>query len=634
MEPSTYDVADSEMCESATMESGCSSEETLSVLRSCDLTTAISRGKASEEMLERCAQEGRIDVRNKEGQTPLMLACLTGLEDVVKFLLANGANPNSNSLMKGNTPLHFACMVEDTVEEEYLSGRCYQPKKWTTIKVSIVKLLLKYGASVQKNLDGWTPACVAAFNMFKDIVDFFLLIDDGSPLEDKITASQILGVSQATLDEPALKDAFNSFRRALDLQEDAGVITGQAETSELALCFSKLSLTEFHTSEEIWSVRSSESAFKAHAFLVGERLFPPSLKQKYLYPSLTHFASLLMFQEDMVEAGFQIFSYTLGLERCGELKLGTVLDHIADKYQDHCVYDGKKAPQPLVRQRARDLLCAYDSVVNNVNVHIDSMSGMCHSLIDSFGDILFAEVFSGFGFDDLKSTLEDVEKLLRVIQGRAFRERQDEYPKMPSVAHKIMKLLLELLDSGRDLIDRSHLLKVKFVLLRVLMSDNASYQDVSCEETPFQDESGGNTLLHFVAYFTYSVEYMECIQDLAQDLALVLLRHGCPLDAVNAGGDTARDLLQHGGLEDQNIHLIQTLVSPPTTVLRLEEAAARVVLRHKINYQDVLPLTLRELVDGGTAELELELLKLLQTNEDSSEDSSEDNSEDSSEDSE
>ncbi|XP_030852649.1 protein fem-1 homolog C-like [Strongylocentrotus purpuratus] len=299
---------------SATMASGYSSEETLSVLRSCDLTTAISRGTVSEKMLERCAQEGRIDVRNKEGQTPLMLACLTGLEDVVKFLLTNGANPNSNSLTKGNTPLHFACMVEDTVKEECLSGRCYRPEKWTTTKVSIVKLLLKYGASVQKNLDGWTPACVAAFYMFKDIVDFLLLIDDGSPLEDKITASQILGVSQATLEMPALKDAFHSFRRALELQEDAGVITGQAETSELALCFSKLSLTEFHTLEEIKSVESSESALQAHAFLVGERLFPPSLKQRYLYPSLTHFARFLIFHEGMVEAGFQILSVPLVLK--------------------------------------------------------------------------------------------------------------------------------------------------------------------------------------------------------------------------------------------------------------------------------------------------------------------------------
>ncbi|XP_030852141.1 uncharacterized protein LOC115918143 [Strongylocentrotus purpuratus] len=624
MEPSTYDipVADSEMCESATMESGCSSEETLSVLRSCDLATAILRGTVSEEMLEQCAQEGRIDVRNKEGQTPLMLACLTGLEDVVKFLLANGANPNSNNLMKGNTPLHFACMIEETEEEEYmhLSRRRYMPKKWIATKVSIVKLLLKYGASVQKNLDGWTPACVAACYMFEDIVDFFLLIDDGSPLEDKITVSQILGVSQATLDEPALI-AFHYFRRAIELQQEAGVITGQAGTSELALCFSKLSLTEFHTLEEIKSDELSENALKAHAFLVGERLFPLSLKQRYLYPALTEFASLLMFQEDMVEGGFQIFSCTLGFERSGELQLGTVLGHIASNYEDHCVYhDGKKAPQPLVRQRAQDLLCAYDSVVNGVNVHIDSMSGMCHSLIDSFGDILFAEVFSGFGFDDLKSTLEDVEKSMRIIQGRAFGERQDEYLKMPSVAHKIMKLLLELLDRGRCIIDRSHLLKVKFLLLRVLLWDNVSYQDVLPDGASYEDESGGNTLLHFVAYFTYSVEYMECIQDLAQDLALVLLRHGCPLDAVNAVGFTATDVLRDGRHEDQNINLIQTMVSPPTTVLRLEEAAARVVLRHKINYQDVLPLTLRELVDGGTAELELELLKLLQTNEESSED--------------
>ncbi|XP_030852131.1 uncharacterized protein LOC100890783 [Strongylocentrotus purpuratus] len=446
-----------------------------------------------------------------------------------------------------------------------------------------------------------------------------MLMGDGSPLEVKFTASQILGVSQATLrsdSESALcKDAFHSFRRAIELQQDAGVITGQAETSELALCFSKLSLTEFHTLEEIKSVESSQIALQAHAFLVGERLFPPTFKQRYLYPSLTDFASLLMFHTDMVEGGFQIFSYTLGLERCGSLKLGTVLGHIAAKYPVHSVYN-IRGPQPLVRQRARELLCAYDSVVNNV--HIDSLLGLCHSFSYSFGSILYAEPLDYSSFDDLKSTLEDVEKLLRSIRGRMFRERQDEYPKMPSVAHEIMRLLMDTLRLN-SYVCGDHLLMLKFVFLRVLLWDNASYQD----------ECNGATVLHILAYSAIQGGHVEGIQDLAPDLALAFLRHGCPLDAVDKQGYTATDLLRHEGREDQNINLIQTLVSPPTTVLRLEEAAARVVLRHKINYQDVLPLRLRELVDGGTAELELKLLEFMRANDVSSEEGSEESSEDS-----
>eukprot|EP00057_Strongylocentrotus_purpuratus_P014520 XP_011668994.1 PREDICTED: ankyrin repeat and KH domain-containing protein 1-like [Strongylocentrotus purpuratus] len=185
-----------------TMASGCSSGETLSEPAAGDLANAISQGTVTEEMLERCAQEGRIDVRNKEGQTPLMLACLKGLEDVVKFLLANGANPNSKSSKDGNTPLHYACMLLFEESEDTLSvkpsakKRLLEQQKLRNPKLSIVKLLLKYRASVQNNIDGWSPVYVAAFYLLNDCVEFLLMGDDDIPLEDEIKAYALLGVLQ------------------------------------------------------------------------------------------------------------------------------------------------------------------------------------------------------------------------------------------------------------------------------------------------------------------------------------------------------------------------------------------------------------------------------------------------------
>ncbi|XP_030851953.1 protein fem-1 homolog C isoform X1 [Strongylocentrotus purpuratus] len=586
------------------MASGCSSGETLSEPEPAagDLANAISQGIVTEQMLERCAQESRIDIRNKEGQTPLMLACLKGLEDVVKFLLANGANPNSKSLKDGNTPLHYACMLEDTLGNasflERPSGHQLEPTKWRTPEISIVKLLLNYGASVQNNIDGWSPVCVAAYYLLNDFVDFFLSMgDDDIPVEDKIKASELLGVLQATLGQRPIEDAFHSFCRAINLKEGAGVNEGKVQTSELAACFSKLSLKEFHKLEEIKSVESSESALKAHAILVGEKLFPPSLKQSYFFPSLAYFASRFVFHQEKVESGFQIFSHVLDSEGCGEALPGTVLKQLSYAYHFHQVsYDMNEEPEPLVRQLTRDMLSAYVTVFKNV--HIDSLLNVCHSLMQRFSVILFSEAMDWSSRNILKSTLQDIENLLSVIRSRILRERPDEYNKMPSLTFEIMTLVRKdegVLFNCIYFLREWFLVKIRYMLLRVLPSDNASYQD----------RSSGNTILHMLAYSTFPATSFGCLKKVMKcihDLARAFIRHGCSLEAVNHEGQTARDILDEFDLKKKkpNFKLIESLLSPPTTVLQLQETAVRVVLRHKINYQDILPLRLHEMMERVT----------------------------------
>lgn len=53
-----------------------------------------------------------IDAEDNEGVTPLFVACGFGLLDIIKFLLKEGANPNS-SKFNGDTPLHRVVTSED-----------------------------------------------------------------------------------------------------------------------------------------------------------------------------------------------------------------------------------------------------------------------------------------------------------------------------------------------------------------------------------------------------------------------------------------------------------------------------------------------------------------------------------------
>ena len=45
------------------------------------------------------------DHEDKNGETPLLLACRRGFEDIIDALLKEGANPNYQDCKTGNTPL-------------------------------------------------------------------------------------------------------------------------------------------------------------------------------------------------------------------------------------------------------------------------------------------------------------------------------------------------------------------------------------------------------------------------------------------------------------------------------------------------------------------------------------------------
>ena len=68
---------------------------------------------------------------------PLMVACVLGYKDIVKFLLEKGANPNEKCTEERNTPLHYTCMLREYIEESdsraewyftYEERYCYQER--------------------------------------------------------------------------------------------------------------------------------------------------------------------------------------------------------------------------------------------------------------------------------------------------------------------------------------------------------------------------------------------------------------------------------------------------------------------------------------------------------------------------
>ncbi|XP_054768821.2 uncharacterized protein LOC129276468 [Lytechinus pictus] len=549
-----------------------------------DLSSLILKRKVDEDVLKDYAKDGRIDSPDKEGKTPLMIACLHSLKETVQSLLANGADPNSRNVKDGNTPMHYAC----TVVANSSLDRFYVTSERMMTKLGIIKLLVSHGAeTVQDNQDGWSPVCVASLYLLTDVVDF-LLSQDTTSLETKIKAMEILGVSQAMSDNRyEFQDSIHSFSKAMQFRQNSGVSEPHRETSELAECFSNISLKEYNTLQEIESNQASTMAMKGHAFIIGNRLFPNNLKHKYLYTSLTAFASSLMFDRKTCDEGFQILSCALKFENRGELELGSVALQLAKKGEAFAFDKELDSPFHLC---ARKLMCSYKYILTSVPT--DSVLDNTKTLIESFGKILFHYAFDCSNMEVLKSILQAVEKSMRFIQARILTENPEKYTETPSMTLTIMQLLGEAyVDNMYSGISSRCLLRVKFVIFKILSFDNASYKDTS-----------GCSLLHLVTYCAQTARDIDYLVDLAR----LFVRHGCPID-VNNDGETARYILEEIAMDigEADSHFLM-LVSPPTTVLRLEELAIRTIIRRHINYMDKLPPSLCEMIEDGVKESEIE----------------------------
>ena len=164
------------------------------------------------------------------------------------------------------------------------------------------------------------------------------------------------------------------------------------------------------------------------------------------------------------------------------------------------------------------------------------------------------------------------------------------------------------------------ILRFKFVILNLLYLENASYVDNS-----------GKSILHALGESipVYEAEYAKATLDTDmkkrplvyddpdvvasdfkhfQHIAQACVRNGCPIDAVNHSGNgwTAWERLKDTWkYSHDSYQLLLESMSPPTSVLRLEELSIRAILQHGVDYRKSVPARLREVIEGGVLDLDL-----------------------------
>ena len=162
---------------------------------SIDLAHEIEKKSIDIKKFKDVCDQTNIDEPNQDGKTPLMIACLIGLEDFVKVLLEKGAKPNYQCYEDGNTSLHFVCSIDDSFKK---TGRNWLDIEET--KFSIARLLLTHGATVLKNNNGLTPPSMAGIFGLNAIVKFFLTSEEDVPIAEKVRSLELLGVAESVFD--------------------------------------------------------------------------------------------------------------------------------------------------------------------------------------------------------------------------------------------------------------------------------------------------------------------------------------------------------------------------------------------------------------------------------------------------
>ena len=392
---------------------------------SIDLAHEIEKKSIDIKKFKDLCDQTNIDEPNQDGKTPLMIACLKGLEDFVKVLLEKGAKPNYQCYEDGNTSLHFVCSIDDSFKK---TGRNWLDIEETTF--SIARLLLTHGARVLKNNNGLTPPSMAGIFGLNAIVKFFLTSEEEVPIAEKVRSLELLGVAESVFDIFNAERAHEAFCRALEYREsNAADLPEEQINSSLANCFTSSGAKECVTLSEMMAIKNYEHAIKAHAFIVGNRALPEILKEDKLWPKLLYHAYKCLYKESLPSEGFEILKLALSLESIGQLELGLALSYIK------MVIDKEGTLKTDTLHLLKSLIASYAQVL--MKVDHQNLTRNSNVMLSHFAELLFNLAFYYSVPGILDSVLTSILEVVEHIH-QALRVQKDCATKIQSVASTIM----------------------------------------------------------------------------------------------------------------------------------------------------------------------------------------------------
>ncbi|XP_071478101.1 protein fem-1 homolog A-like [Diadema antillarum] len=518
-------------------------------------------------------KEGVVDTTASDGRTALIIACEKGQEDIVRFLLESGANPNVSSPRSGDTPLHATCRKHPDWRQDIAEET----------RNKIAQTLLQHGATFRENRAGLTPVHVAALSRFASVVEFLMSQCSGSGMKelDEVTSLELLGFSLYM--DKWHNHAYNTLCKVISKRCHVPEIAADPELEAIFQCTEKYSLTD------VKAMKEDKHAMHVQWFLIGDRVVPEGAKGEYLFRPMADFASECM-QHDKSSVGYNIFKYILLCESKSNAVLGTVIEGISPLF-------GVSLDKidPSIVARGCEVVTEYQNVIQHVSQSCLIEQGP--HLLEIFGELIFDFAFYFSEPELLESMIKTAGKVITKVRTAFSPSDLDKYTAGSLTFHVMGKLAEAYVDNMYSGMTRQSLNRVKRVLCKLLWYDDVTYVD-----------DKNNTMLHLLAYSTSLARDSSFIVDLAR----ILIRHGCPVDKINDEDGTPVNILtEDDGFcsDDEDSKELADMLGRTSSITTLEEMAARAVLQNKIPYHEVLPEKICEMIDGETMDPDPSVLK-------------------------
>ena len=497
------------------------------------------------------------------GSTPLRPACYDGRFSIVQYLVEHGANVNAAN-NQNHTVLMLACYqgYYDVVQyllEKGADPECEDLKGVTALHesagcghFSISKLLIETGLTMTKDTDGMTPLMMAAINGKRETVEYLASLPE-CQREDQIDALELLGTAFLFKTKSSISEAYHYFEKAMQARYKypdeiikkrfvsmTSLITGTAECQSM---------------NELGDIKYDELALSIEATSILERILGPGNKEIH-YPIMSTGA---MFADlGIHDKCANLWLFALNLNQCIDEKFE--VDWFPELFAD-MFYHGTKVNFSCLLEVFEGTVT--ETKLDEKRIQNDDENTKLRENYDK--DILVCIYLVG-------------------VMLLTYKSKEEKYQLHQAVYNFLRKKIrlqngFTPLHMCCDSVTNDNQIKMKNIIL--FPNSLICKTLVACGADANAQDENKNTPLHVIA---------KCdVSDVSlRKIITCLIEHGAHVDACNNDGDTAVDVAATEVAESTiKAHM----------KLRLDCLAARTVMRHKVKYQDIIPVSLQEFVE-------------------------------------